>query len=104
MQKNRGFTVLELALAITIIALVIGGILVGRNLITTSQMRAAISQIRQYNAAIAAFQNKYEGLPGDIKNATSYWAADPSCGSPLTNMDVTKTCNGNGDGKIGGYS
>src|SRR5436305_84684 len=71
MHKNRqfGFTLIELAIVLVIIGLVVGGVLVGRDLIATSQLRATMTQVEKYNTAVKTFRTKYNALPGDMKAA-----------------------------------
>lgn len=66
---RSGFTLIELSIVLVIIALIIGGVLVGRDLITVAQIRAQISQIDAFNVAARTFQSKYGALPGDIADA-----------------------------------
>jgi prepilin-type N-terminal cleavage/methylation domain-containing protein len=70
-QRNtqRGFTLIELSIALVIIGLIVGGVLVGQSLVAAAGVRATISQIEKYNTAVNTFKAKYEGLPGDIANA-----------------------------------
>jgi len=71
---KRGFTLIELSIVLIIIGLVIGGVLVGQDLITAATVRAQISQIEKYQTAVNTFRSKYGYLPGDIPNpaATQY--------------------------------
>ncbi len=69
---SNGFTLIELSIVLVIIGLIVGGVLVGRDLIASSSLRAQIGQLEKYTTAIMAFQSKYNGLPGDIKNATDF--------------------------------
>ena len=64
--KKLGFTLIEMSIVIVIIGLIIGGVLVGRDLISAAAVRAQISQIEKYQTAVRAFQVKYGYLPGDI--------------------------------------
>lgn len=64
---KKGFTLIELSIVLVIIGLIIGSVLVGRDLIKASEIRAQVSQIEKYNAAINTFRTKYGGLPGDLK-------------------------------------
>lgn len=68
---NAGFTLIELSIVLVIIGLVVGGILTGRDLISTAAARAQISQIERYHAATNAFRGKYGYLPGDISDPTA---------------------------------
>jgi len=68
MKKNskNGFTLIELSIVLVIIGLIVGGILMGQDLITAAAARAQISQIEKYQAAANTFRSKYGYLPGDI--------------------------------------
>ena len=63
-----GFTLIELSIVLVIIGLIVGGVLVGQDLINAAGIRATISQIEKYNAAANTFRGKYGYLPGDIPN------------------------------------
>lgn len=65
---KSGFTLIELSIVMVIIGLIIGGVLVGRDLISAAEVRAQISQIEKYQAAVNTFRGKYGYLPGDIPN------------------------------------
>ncbi|MCE2926049.1 MAG: prepilin-type N-terminal cleavage/methylation domain-containing protein [Rickettsiales bacterium] len=69
MMNKQGFTLIELSIVIVIIGLIIGGILVGRDLIRAAEIRAQISQIEEFNTAANTFRLKYNCLPGDCLNA-----------------------------------
>jgi len=65
-KRRDGFTLIELSIVLVIIGLIVGGILVGQNLISAATLRAQISQIEKYNTAANTFREKYGYLPGDI--------------------------------------
>ncbi|MEK6746145.1 MAG: prepilin-type N-terminal cleavage/methylation domain-containing protein [Pseudomonadota bacterium] len=82
---TKGFTLIELSLVLVIIGLIVGGVLVGRDLIKSAEIRAQIKQVEQYTLAYNTFKLKYACIPGDCKNATDYF---------------TGTANGDGDGIV----
>ncbi|MEQ1788970.1 MAG: prepilin-type N-terminal cleavage/methylation domain-containing protein [Rickettsiales bacterium] len=63
---SKGFTLVELSIVLVIIGLIVGGVLIGRDLIKASEIRSQISQIEQFKTAANAFKLKYGYLPGDI--------------------------------------
>jgi len=87
-RKSRsGFTLIELSIVLVIIGLLVGGVLVGRELITAAEMRKDISLFEKIDAAVNTFRGKYDCLPGDCAKATSFF---------------TGARDGNGDGNIDG--
>ncbi len=101
-NKQRGFTLLELSISLVIIGLLVGGIMLGKQLIQQARLRGTIAEIDQYLKAAKLFQDQYMALPGDMKNATSIWGAadaDPET-CKYTIGTGTQTCNGDGDGRI----
>jgi prepilin-type N-terminal cleavage/methylation domain-containing protein len=69
---RNGFTLLEMSMVLLIIALIMGGILIGRDLIRAGEVRATLSQMDKYSAAAMAFRMKYNCLPGDCAGAVSF--------------------------------
>jgi len=65
-HAEQGFTLIELSIVLVIIGLIVGGVLVGQDLIKAAEIRATVSQIEKYNSAINTFRNKYNGIPGDL--------------------------------------
>ena len=91
---RAGFTLIEMSIVLVIIGLIIGGVLVGRDLINAAAIRSQISQIEKYNAAVNTFRGKYGYLPGDMPDpyATQYGFIGPR-DSPSFGC-----CAGKGDG------
>lgn len=64
-----GFTLVELAIVLVIIGLIIGGIFVGLYLIEAASLRADISQLKKFSAAVNTFRLKFNAIPGDMTSA-----------------------------------
>lgn len=72
MIKSKGFTLIELAIAITIIGIILAGVLVGSGVITgNAKTTDTITLIKDLNSAIIEFKNRYHYLPGDLPNAAN---------------------------------
>ncbi|MFO1241677.1 MAG: prepilin-type N-terminal cleavage/methylation domain-containing protein [Rickettsiales bacterium] len=109
MKRTHGFTLLELSITITIIALLVGGVFTGANLIKQAELRSVISDSQKYKVALREFQNKYDAIPGDMVNAVSIWGAaagttadgyNATCAALTTASTGTLTCNGDGNNTI----
>lgn len=71
-KNTEGFLLLEVAIALVIIGLLVGGILKGRQLLETSRLQATAKNLESYRLAIQLFQDRYGALPGDFPEATTY--------------------------------
>lgn len=90
-MKQQGFSLVELSIVLVILGLLTGGILGGQALIKAAEMRAVGTEFNQWVTAVNTFQQKYFGLPGDLRNAEQFWGDGDAAG---------ETWNGNGDGDI----
>ncbi|MCK6484489.1 MAG: type II secretion system protein [Phycisphaerae bacterium] len=106
-MTTSGFTLLELAVVIVLVALIAGAILVGTDLILAARMRGIVSQLRQFDVAVFAFRDKYRGLPGDFAAAQDLGLATSGCpdvygpgtGSTCMQAAIQEAgCSGNGNG------
>jgi len=70
-RTTGGFTLVEISIVLAVIGLIVGGILVGQDLISAAGVRAQISQIEKYQTAVNTFRGKYGYLPGDMNASTA---------------------------------
>lgn len=70
-KTKKGFTLLELSIVMVIIGLIVGGVLVGRDLIKATELRATIRQVDKLSASVNTFRTKFNALPGDITRTQS---------------------------------
>lgn len=66
MNHQRGFSLLELAIALAVLAILAGGVLKGRELLNSARVQATMTDIANLETAISAFQARYSALPGDF--------------------------------------
>jgi prepilin-type N-terminal cleavage/methylation domain-containing protein len=102
MDKQAGFTLLEMLAVMSVIALIVGGIFTGRSMIRNAQIQNILTEYQQYATAIQNFQSKYQAMPGDFLGATQLWGSWSICinGMGSGTATGTLTCDGEGEGYI----
>lgn len=94
MRQRSGFSLLELSIVLAIIGLLAGTVVAGQAVLNGAKLKSVTANAQAYLAASAQFRSQYNALPGDMRNATSYWGA-ATC--PNGSGTGTATCNGNGN-------
>ncbi len=69
--NKKGFTLVELAIVMTIIGLLIGGVLKGQEMLNNARISAQIKQFTAVSAASVGFIDRFRYKPGDFPSATS---------------------------------
>lgn len=87
--RQKGFTLIEIAIVLVIIGLLLGGVLQGQQLIENSRVKSATNDFNGIAAGAFSYQDRYGRLPGDDPGATT------ARGSSWKNA-----AGGNGDGVI----
>ena len=93
-SQKTAFTLIELSIVLVIIGLIVGGVLVGQDLIKAAQIRAQMSEVEKLNTAVSTFRLKYNCLPGDCGNATTFFTGG---------SQPEQVSNGDGNKRICGY-
>lgn len=100
LTKQKGFTLVEIAIVLVIVGLLIGGVLKGQEMITNAKLKRMESDNAGIAAAMFSYQDRYLQLPGDDSAATGrfdfYTTAVPA-GAGF----VAGEADGDGDGIIG---
>jgi len=78
-RKQRGFTLIEIAIVVVIIGLLLGGMLKGQELITAAKVRNLASQLDGVKVAYLGFLDRFRTLPGDMTtvDAAAYMPGNP---------------------------
>ena len=91
LNKQKGFTLVEIAIVLVIVGLLIGGVLKGQEMITNAKLKRIESDNAGIAAAMFSYQDRYLQLPGDDSNADTRF-----------DLYTASTQSGGGDGIIGG--
>lgn len=89
MEKN-GFTLIELSIVLVIVGLLVGGVLVGRDLIVMAEARAFMSKATEFETAYNTFRVKYNCMPGDCRNASTLGLGASGTGDRMITYDSIK--------------
>lgn len=85
-KRQRGFTLVEIAIVLVIIGLLLGGILQGQSLLRSMRVKDVVATAKDLTIASQQFKDRYRYLPGD-------W---PFVANEIPNINVNDNGNGNG--------
>lgn len=98
LNKQKGFTLVEIAIVLVIVGLLIGGVLKGQEMITNAKLKRIESDNAGIAAAMFSYQDRYLQLPGDDDDAKDRF----SIYNDTVNDPLAAAINGNSDGSITG--
>ena len=75
MNKQTGFTLIELAIVLVIIGLLLGGVLRGQELINSAKVKNMARDFQNVQVYIYGYQDKFKALPGDDAAAVAHLGA-----------------------------
>jgi prepilin-type N-terminal cleavage/methylation domain-containing protein len=120
-KTNKGFSLIEVAIAVVVIGLIAGFALKGKELINSVKLRSVADQVNTFKIAIQTFTDKYGALPGDFTAAREMISDSLQNGSGngvvssvedakrfwqhliASNLISTELINGYPTSKLGGY-
>jgi prepilin-type N-terminal cleavage/methylation domain-containing protein len=89
-NDEQGFSLIEMAIVLGIIAVLIGLALKGQDMLKDAQMRSLQSDIRTYATMLDSFREQFSALPGDFASASKR----------LGSKNDVAVINGNGNGVV----
>ena len=63
--RQKGFTLVEIAIVLVIIGLLLGGVLKGQALIEGAKVKALVNELRGTASIVNVYLDKYKAVPGD---------------------------------------
>ncbi len=75
-KSENGFTLIEMSVVIVIIGAFFAGISILMGVLDNAKATMVVTDYSNYKTSVRTFELKYDALPGDFTNATSYWPND----------------------------
>src|SRR5690606_9102637 len=72
MERQTGFTLIELAIVLVIIGLLLGGVLKGQELIASAKVKNMAGDFKNIQVMLYGYQDKFRALPGDDAGAATH--------------------------------
>jgi len=94
-SKRTGFSLIEIAIVIVIIALILGAVVKGRSIVKQARLQSTIEKLATLRSAAGSFRTSYLYWPGDLPDAVIRIG-----GTGTTTTCTNNACNGNGDDQI----
>jgi prepilin-type N-terminal cleavage/methylation domain-containing protein len=68
-RNQSGFTLIEIAIVLVVIGILLGGVIVGRELISNAKFKNLVSDFKNAPVYISGYEDKFKALPGDQDQA-----------------------------------
>lgn len=99
---NRGFSMVELAIVMTISAIIAGIFISGNVILFYTQAQKLIDEFQQNILHIKSFRESHLGyMPGDLPIGNQYWSSADVLNICQISINSASSINGNGDRLIG---
>lgn len=86
-KKQKGFTLIEIAIVLLIIGLLLGGVVKGQSMIDSARVRSIANDLSGIETAWISFQDRYRSLPGDFSSASTHIDGDATNGNASAIVD-----------------
>lgn len=96
-KRQKGFTLVEIAIVLIIIGLLLGGILKGQELINSARVRNLADQSAAVQTAYYGFIDRYRQVPGDWAKAEATRAIGKTVNTPAASGSGSGVGNGRVD-------
>jgi prepilin-type N-terminal cleavage/methylation domain-containing protein len=97
MNKQTGFTLIELAIVLVIIGLLLGGVLRGQELINSARVKSLTRDFQNTQVYLYGYQDRFKSIPGDDGRADVRLpgppAATPATGANANNGQINGAWN-----------
>lgn len=94
MKRQKGFTLVEIAIVLVIIGLILGGVLKGQELIDSARVKSLSNDLNGSVSAWFSFIDRYRALPGDYKKAKTHISATAQNGDGNAQVNSKKEAAG----------
>jgi prepilin-type N-terminal cleavage/methylation domain-containing protein len=94
LNKQSGFTLVEIAIVLVVIGLLLGGILKGQQLINSARVRNLADQNSGIQAAYYGFIDRFRNLPGDMLCTQAVTNIGVAVSSACATIDMGGDANG----------
>lgn len=88
---RAGFTLIEMSMVLVVIALAIGGVMAGNELVKLSKVRGVIGEQEKITQAFQTFRNKFDCLPGDCRKAGQFFPGVPGGNRRRTDCSYSRS-------------
>ncbi len=92
-KKNRGFTLIEIAIVLVVIGLLLGAVLIGQELVSNTKVKRYASDFHNIPIMLYSYQDRFKESPGDDAQVMSHLA-----GAVLATTPAGAVGNGTIDG------
>ena len=90
-NNKKGFSLIELSIVLIIIGLLVAGITGGSSLIKSAELRAVMSDIRNYQTAVNAYYTSIGELPGTEGSSEMAFADSCDAWAAMVNEGIIDT-------------